>query len=254
MSIPSTPDRMTTPVEPNAPMRSLSSRRGFVSPLNYENNSIARNLENHYDNSRHEITIVLDGLYLMSQDCIQTFLDQRSLNAMTMYTRPLLIISVTADAPIYSSYALSVNNFDEILQHIFSPNVFLPNDEYGISQLIMAINDTPMVAEEFSKFFVVINDLIAKRMDLGYEVLVHCHAGVSRSPTLILAYLMQSKKMTFSQAMDFLQIARPCVELNFGFHYQLQKLETEMQFLKTYMHEQAEAEQSIINSIEKLVE
>lgn len=34
-------------------------------------------------------------------------------------------------------------------------------------------------------------------------ILVHCHAGVSRSATVVIAYLMQSMGMTFKEALKF---------------------------------------------------
>jgi protein-tyrosine phosphatase len=55
----------------------------------------------------------------------------------------------------------------------------------------------------------------------GKSVLVHCMAGVSRSPTLAAAYLMWHYKWTVVQALAFLKERRPCVDPNEGFKRQL---------------------------------
>ena len=39
----------------------------------------------------------------------------------------------------------------------------------------------------------------------GGNVLVHCYAGVSRSSTIVIAYLMQTKQMTFDTAFAFVK-------------------------------------------------
>ena len=55
----------------------------------------------------------------------------------------------------------------------------------------------------------------------GKAVLIHCMAGVSRSPTLAAAYLMWHYKWTAAQALAFLKERRPCVDPNEGFKRQL---------------------------------
>jgi len=59
---------------------------------------------------------------------------------------------------------------------------------------------------------------------------VHCMAGVSRSPSVVIAYLMHSEKLSFDQALSLLKHARPVVEPNCAFIYQLQLFE-KMQFV-----------------------
>lgn len=56
-------------------------------------------------------------------------------------------------------------------------------------------------------------------------VLVHCHAGVSRSATVVIAYLMQEKDLTFDQAFSFASKKRPVIFPNMGFQRQLQEWE-----------------------------
>lgn len=51
-------------------------------------------------------------------------------------------------------------------------------------------------------------------------VLIHCHAGVSRSATVLIAYLI-SEGMTYQDALKFVRSKRPIVEPNFGFTIQL---------------------------------
>ena len=51
--------------------------------------------------------------------------------------------------------------------------------------------------------------------------MVHCYAGVSRSATIIIAYLMQEKRLTFVEALKYVRRRRPIVCPNFGFQKQL---------------------------------
>jgi protein-tyrosine phosphatase len=51
-----------------------------------------------------------------------------------------------------------------------------------------------------SKLFVDIPDIIDEAIESGARVLVHCQKGISRSSTVVLAYLMAKKKMSFREA------------------------------------------------------
>jgi len=55
----------------------------------------------------------------------------------------------------------------------------------------------------------------------GGRVLVHCHAGVSRSSTIILSYIMWRFKLSFEQAHDRVRKVRPICNPNTGFTCQL---------------------------------
>lgn len=55
--------------------------------------------------------------------------------------------------------------------------------------------------------------------------LVHCAAGMSRSPALVMAYLMRYRGVTLSQAHRWVQESRPYVRLNAGFWEQLLQYE-----------------------------
>jgi len=59
-------------------------------------------------------------------------------------------------------------------------------------------------------------------------VLVHCFAGVSRSSSCVIAYLMREHEMTYIDALQFVRKARPVVCPNFGFEKQLQEYEAEL--------------------------
>lgn len=57
--------------------------------------------------------------------------------------------------------------------------------------------------------------------DLKQGVLVHCLAGVSRSVTITVAYLMQTKKLTLNEAYDYVKTCKPNISPNFNFMGQL---------------------------------
>ncbi|KAI0064030.1 phosphatases II [Artomyces pyxidatus] len=59
----------------------------------------------------------------------------------------------------------------------------------------------------------------------GGRVLVHCSAAISRSPTIVAAYLMQSEGLTLKAALGRIVRARPTVSPNTGFLEQLKAME-----------------------------
>jgi predicted protein tyrosine phosphatase len=60
-------------------------------------------------------------------------------------------------------------------------------------------------------------------------VLVHCNAGVSRSASIIIAYLMQKKLFHYYQdAFKFVKAKRPCICPNEGFVKQLFSLQIKL--------------------------
>ena len=54
-------------------------------------------------------------------------------------------------------------------------------------------------------------DVIATARSEGKNVLVHCAAGVSRSATAVMAYLMIHEGMGWADALCYLRESRPCV-------------------------------------------
>jgi len=72
---------------------------------------------------------------------------------------------------------------------------------------------------------------IAEAHANGSAVLVHCRAGISRSPTVVLAYLMQREGMSLNDAYTVLKRVRPCVSPNLDFMGQLVQYEQTLRSL-----------------------
>lgn len=60
-------------------------------------------------------------------------------------------------------------------------------------------------------------------------VIVHCYAGISRSSSIILAYLMSEKKMSLINAHTYLKSKRRIIEPNDEFWSMLEDYESELQ-------------------------
>ena len=53
--------------------------------------------------------------------------------------------------------------------------------------------------------------------DPGCAVFVHCQHGVSRSATIVIAYLMWRQRLSYDEALDAVRLTRPTVNPNIGF-------------------------------------
>ncbi|KAJ7905910.1 dual specificity phosphatase [Mycena leptocephala] len=60
----------------------------------------------------------------------------------------------------------------------------------------------------------------------GDNVLVHCQQGVSRSASIVIAYLIRDRAMTYDAAFDLVKRRRQCIRPNAGFVKTLQEWES----------------------------
>ncbi|VDM71917.1 unnamed protein product [Strongylus vulgaris] len=86
---------------------------------------------------------------------------------------------------------------------------------------VLKIQLSDCSSANISSHFSVTNQFIHEARLRQASVLVHCLAGVSRSATVVAAYLMTLCDMTFFNAITFMSRKRPVVNPNFGFRMQL---------------------------------
>jgi hypothetical protein len=72
------------------------------------------------------------------------------------------------------------------------------------------------------EYFESTNAFIEKSQSTKQAVLIHCHMGISRSATILIAYLMWKYEMPHFIALDYVRNKRPIVNPNGGFMQQLQ--------------------------------
>jgi predicted protein tyrosine phosphatase len=85
----------------------------------------------------------------------------------------------------------------------------------GVEYLVVAAEDTPSFDIREGAFAAV--RFIRDAMRAGETTFVHCHAGVSRSATVVLLHLMVNRGLTLDAAMARLRQVRPVVNPNPGF-------------------------------------
>lgn len=79
---------------------------------------------------------------------------------------------------------------------------------------------------QISKHFIEAHQYIRSAREKGTgAVFVHCWAGVSRSATIVISYLMQLERLSFQEALTRTSSAKPDVEPNPGFVVQLRTFE-----------------------------
>lgn len=73
-------------------------------------------------------------------------------------------------------------------------------------------------------------------IDNAEKIYIHCQAGVSRSATVVIAYLMWKMKMKYRDAHKYVLTKRRIISPNEGFVKQLKKFENEVFENKKYFN------------------
>lgn len=79
--------------------------------------------------------------------------------------------------------------------------------------------------ERISQYFFDIHRVISEAVANNKNVIVHCAAGMSRSPSLVIAYLMIENRWSFKETYDYVKNKRNIIDPNDGFIKQLKALE-----------------------------
>ncbi|RWS09647.1 dual specificity protein phosphatase 14-like protein [Dinothrombium tinctorium] len=81
---------------------------------------------------------------------------------------------------------------------------------------------------DLSQYFDMIADKISEVESNGGKTLIHCMAGVSRSSTLVIAYLIKHRRMTLREALIQVKQKRSCVRPINAFLKQLMQFEKQV--------------------------
>lgn len=158
--------------------------------------------------------------------------------------------SLTSNLYFYRRLARGANcdsSNDFRSMQLVVPNIFLgseyPGDDLsylkqkGITHIINCACTPPPFPLEFSYHLVTVEDSAEERIAECFpaaiqfietaltspsgKVFIHCQLGLSRSPTIVIAYLMHSMNISFSIAHSIVKRARGFISINDGFIQQL---------------------------------
>jgi hypothetical protein len=141
-------------------------------------------------------------------------------------------------------------NFDEIIPGLYVGDIASAYNKNalkktGITHVVTAVlGISPIFPKEFQYENFPLRDITNQNIEYCFErsnkyiskairnngkVLVHCLCGVSRSSTLVAAFLMYEFGLTCEDAIKLLQSKRACVQPNDGFKVQLRNFENQLQ-------------------------
>lgn len=103
-----------------------------------------------------------------------------------------------------------------------------PPPDYGRDFEYMHVDVGDAPSEDISPFFEPACAFIERARNDRKAVLVHCTMGMSRSASLVLAYLVRHGNMSLAEAINYIKQRRPVVSPNVGFMAQLVRFETEL--------------------------
>ena len=147
---------------------------------------------------------------------------------------------------IFNLYMNKVNlypSYEQITDKIYLGNEDTARDKEILSKLnisnilICAEGCEPFFPNEFKYKILYIDDAIDENilswLKEAFEfidssinnIYIHCAMGISRSPTIVISYLMYKKKMKYEEAYDLVKEKRKVISPNSGFQEQLKKFE-----------------------------
>ena len=134
-------------------------------------------------------------------------------------------------------------SYEQITEKLFLGNEDTARDKAILNKLnisnilICAEGCEPFFKDEYKYKILYIDDAIDENilswLQEAFEfidsseknIYIHCVMGISRSPSIVIAYLMYKNKMSYEEAYDFVKNKRNVINPNSGFQEQLKKFE-----------------------------
>lgn len=115
---------------------------------------------------------------------------------------------------------LEQHNIRAILNVAFGREAF-PGEFLYLNVPLLDEPGQSLATDAFEKALSFVSDCESKRV----PVLVHCNAGISRSCSVCIAFLMRTQNLSFDQSLAIVRKARPAARPNMGFEQQLRQME-----------------------------
>ncbi len=124
---------------------------------------------------------------------------------------------------------LTTNNITRVLVIGGQIDKFFEGDPRFTYHVVPIADETSAnIRQHFEECFKFIEKRLNDWGDEEGNLLIHCVAGMSRSPTITIAYLMQKYGLPLAEAYNYVKQKRPIIEPNAGFMEQLRKFEEEL--------------------------
>ncbi|KAL6809645.1 protein-tyrosine phosphatase-like protein [Trichoderma sp. SZMC 28015] len=144
-------------------------------------------------------------------------------NSTSLVFPPSIFIGPVSAAS--SVQLLQTNSISHVLSIGASPSSKVP----GVVYDRVSITDSP--SSSIAKICDTACDIIETALQSNNgtgRILVHCSAGISRSPTVVTAYLIKHQNMSLRAALGQIVRARPQASPNPGFLRELRDLELQL--------------------------
>eukprot|EP01087_Luapelamoeba_hula_P010244 TRINITY_DN2708_c0_g1_i1.p1 TRINITY_DN2708_c0_g1~~TRINITY_DN2708_c0_g1_i1.p1 ORF type:complete len:747 (-),score=183.64 TRINITY_DN2708_c0_g1_i1:725-2965(-) len=176
--------------------------------------------------------------YLDLSDLYQFIQDVKNAGCSVGYFAQLIPQSVLEDKSLYIGGVESAENVKYLVKHGINNILSLGEMPFGADDVVL--EGQRSYPKNFNHLFVDIEDMastdilvhfnralafIDEAVHRSESVLVHCAAGISRSASFVIAYLIDKHNMDFDTAFACVHRARCCVQPNPGFVEQLKKFE-----------------------------
>ncbi|KAJ7733048.1 protein-tyrosine phosphatase-like protein [Mycena maculata] len=110
---------------------------------------------------------------------------------------------------------LRAHHITHLVQALEAPWAPPCRPEDGFTSYIIDIRDKESV--DLRPHLEAACQYIERALARGESVLVHCQQGVSRSPSIVIAYLIRNHAMSYDAALAFVRRKRACAKPNPGF-------------------------------------
>ena len=140
-------------------------------------------------------------------------------------------IYISGFRPTLDYSFLISNNFTHIINCAGGSKTFFPLyfKEFKYYEIELRDDGNINITDTIVKF---ISFLKQVTQDKKNKILIHCSEGISRAPALVCAYLMWKFNMNSEDAINFVKEKRHCVDINFGFLFQLKNFQMNKEVLK----------------------
>ncbi|XP_050678427.1 uncharacterized protein LOC126974788 [Leptidea sinapis] len=161
--------------------------------------------------------VAFSGLKTWSRKTLYNKIDLCTQSCYSQIVPGLYLSNATAAADRSVLERLNITHVLTVENRRLPKETFVDSD---ICTLFIRATDHP--STNLLCYFPMANAFIEEGIQKG-NVLVHCHFGVSRSATLVIAYIMQKYKLNYDQAFNFVRQRRKFINPNPGFVNQLRE-------------------------------